>query len=282
MTTGAQSFFTLRAAQEKLGLSRTVLTGLISAGFVTPGRSTRGELKFSFQDLLLLRTAYALQRGRIAPSKILRSLADLKASLPTELPLTGLRITAVGPDVAVRDPQGLLEATSGQLLMDFDVSPANGSVAFLDRPVKAKSGEAISTAEAFAIDLFKQGESLEATAPEAAESAYREALRLDPDLEAAYLNLGALLCEAGRCADAIGLYETAVDRCPDSPLIRFNRAVVLEDQDRIEDAMASYERSLELDPGLADAHFNLGRLQQKSGDARAALKHFSAYRRLQR
>jgi hypothetical protein len=38
---------------------------------------------------------------------------------------------------------------------------------------------------------------------------------------------------------------------------------------------------LEVDPKLADAHFNLGRLREHLGDARGALRHFSTYRRLQ-
>ena len=46
--------------------------------------------------------------------------------------------------------------------------------------------------------------------------------------------------------------------------------------------MASYERSLALDPTLADAHYNLGRLREQIGDKRGALRHFSADRRLQR
>ena len=35
--------FTLRAVQQNLGLTRTVLTGLIGSGFVTPGRGPRNE-----------------------------------------------------------------------------------------------------------------------------------------------------------------------------------------------------------------------------------------------
>jgi hypothetical protein len=70
------------------------LTGLVEAGFVTPARGPRNELRFSFQDVVLLRTAYQLQTVNIPSRKILRSLARLRASLPQELPLTGIRITA--------------------------------------------------------------------------------------------------------------------------------------------------------------------------------------------
>lgn len=274
MSSTSQSTFTLKGAQEKLGLSRTVLAGLISAGFVTPSRGARNEHRFTFQDLALLRTAHALQKSNISPRKILASLAKLKASLPSELPLTGLRITAVGADVAVRDRTGALEAAaSGQLLMDFDVADEGGKVSFLDRTTVPRGPDART--------LFREGERLEARDSSAAADAYRHALEADPSFVDAYLNLGAILCEAQHFGAAVTLYDEAVLHCPDAPLIRFNRAVALEDLGRVEEAIVSYETSLKLDPSLADAHFNIARLKERLGDARSALRHFNAYRRLQ-
>ena len=79
-----------------LGLSRAVISGLIASGFVTPSRGKRREYRFTFHDVVLLRTACALQQARIPARRILRSLQRLKATLPGELPISGLRITAVG------------------------------------------------------------------------------------------------------------------------------------------------------------------------------------------
>ena len=269
-----------------LGLSRTVVSGLISAGFVVPTRGPRNEHRFTFQDLMLLRTAYALQASKIPPRKILRSLARLKATLPATLPLTGLRITAVGADVAVRDRDGHWAADSGQLLMDFEVAPAGGagsSVTFLDHGATSTAGADDAAADADKADeWFQRGEALETSNPKAAEQAYKEALARRPEFTDAYLNLGAMLCETGHAAEAVELYDHALALCPPSALVFYNRAVALEDQQRAEEAVASYERALELDPALADAHYNIGRLQEMLGDPRGALRHFSAYRRLQR
>jgi len=271
-----ESTFTLRRVQAMLGLSRTVVSGLIGAGFVVPTRGPRNEHRFTFQDLMLLRTAYALQASKIPPRKILRSLARLKATLPETLPLTGLRITAIGADVAVRDRNGHWAADSGQLLMDFEVAPARdsggSSVAFLDHAAPADDADA----------WFQRAEALEASDPKGAEQAYQEALARRPEFTDAYLNLGAMWCEAGRFDEAVELYEHALALCPPSALVFYNRAVALEDQQRPREAIASYERALALDPALADAHYNIGRLQEVLGDARGALRHFSAYRRLQR
>ncbi len=273
---GTPSTYTLRRVQAMLGLSRTIVAGLIAEGFVAPTRGPRNEWRFTFQDLMLLRTAHALQASQIPPRKILRSLARLKATLPQELPLTGLRITAIGADVAVRDRSGQWQADSGQLLMDFDVAPLAGSVAFLARATAPSASSAPPGAPAW----FERGLALEATDPAAAEAAYRQALVLAPDLEAAYLNLGAMFSDAGRFGELAELSDAAVEYCPASPLIHFNRGVALDHLERPPEAIASYECSLLLDPTLADAHYNLGRLREQLGDKRGALRHFSAYRRL--
>lgn len=271
----ASARFSLRRVQAMLGLSRTIVAGLIDAGFVAPTRGSRNEWRFTFQDLMLLRTAHALQTAKIPPRKIVRSLARLKATLPRELPLTGLRITAIGADVAVRDRQGQWRSDSGQLLMDFEVSPAAGSVAIFERAP-------LPSAQPDAATWFAQGVALEATDAASAELAYRQALALAPDLAEAYLNLGAMCAEAGRFSDMEALSVQAVLHCPQVALVHFNRGVALDHLERLEDAAASYESSLALDPALADAHYNLGRLREQVGDKRGALRHFSAYRRLQR
>ncbi len=268
--------YTLRSIEEMLGLGRSVISSLISAGFVSPVRGNRNEYRFSFQDVVLLRTAYHLRAANIPARRMLRSLKQLKSRLPEELPLSGLRITAIGNDVAVRDGDAQWEAESGQLLMDFEVASTQGTVSFLQRAPVSESHAPVSAA-----GWFSHGERLEDKDPAAAEEAYRLALGLAPDHIDAYVNLGAMLCEAGRCSEAIELYDRAIHRCPLAPLLHFNRAIALEDLHRDRDALASYERCLELAPLLADAHYNAARLHEKLGEAQSALRHYSAFRRLQ-
>jgi tetratricopeptide (TPR) repeat protein len=270
------STFTLRRIQAMLGLSRHVVAGLIEAGFVSPTRGKRNEWRFTFQDLTLLRTAHALQSQAIPPRRILRSLARLKATLPAELPLTGLRITAMGADLAVRDRSGRLQADSGQLLLDFDVAPVGGTVAVLQRVPTPRAEDADPQS------IYARALALEDSDPAAAEASYLQALALAPDLEDAYLNLGAMLDAAGRHGELLRLCNAALQHCPDSALLHYNRGVALDHLERLEEAAASYERSLALDPKLADAHFNLAKLHHQAGDEQGALRHYSAYRRLQR
>lgn len=287
MTTGAT--YTLKRVQELLDLPRSVVTGLVADGFVRPARGPRNEYRFSFQDLLLLRTAHALSQANIAPRKILRALARLRGELPADLPLTGLRVSAIGDDVVVRDGHGARKVDSGQLVLDFEVNPARrgADVAFIDRrPTSTRTPAASPTRaadrRALARTWFEQGEQAEANNPKAAESAYREAIALEPTYVDAYLNLGALLCESGRCVEAADLYEHALQLGAVDALIHFNHAIALEDQRDFAGALRSYRHALMMQPELADAHYNIARLLEKQGDAQGALRHFSAYRRLAR
>lgn len=269
---------TLRGIQEMLGLSRSAVARLIANGFVSPSRGPRNELRFSFRDVVVLRTAHQLQAADIPTRKIVSALRQLRTTLPDELPLSGLRITAVGSTVAVRERESQWEAESGQLLMDFEVAPEAGSVmTFVEREPNLPPTPPRASADA----LFTLAEALEACDGAAAESAYRQVLAAAPDHADAYLNLGAMLCEAGRDAEAVALYDAALARCPNVALLHFNRAVALEDLARFPEALRSYGRSIELDPALADAHFNAARLHDHLGHTQQAIRHFSAYRRLQ-
>ena len=66
----SESPYTIRSIQEMLGLSRGVISSLIAAGFVAPTRGPRNEYRFTFQDVVLLRTAVELaaRSGRPRPA----------------------------------------------------------------------------------------------------------------------------------------------------------------------------------------------------------------------
>jgi tetratricopeptide (TPR) repeat protein len=259
-----------------LGVSRRVVSGLIAAGFVTPSRGPRNEFRFTFQDVVLLRTALQLRSAKIPPRKIVHALARLKAELPDELPLSGIRVTAVGNAIAVKTGPSQWDAITGQLLLDFEVAEIKGDVVFLDATPGQKN------AALQAEDWYDLAGQLMESDVRGAEQAYRKALELAPEpLYAAYVDLGALLCEEeGRCEDALGVFEEALSHFPDDAVLHFNRAVALEGLGRLDDAAQSYERCLEQNPAYADAHHNLALIRDKLGDKQGLVRHLSAYRRL--
>ena len=264
--------YTLKNIEEMLGLPRNVVTGLVESGFVSPTRGPRNEYRFTFQDVVLLRTAHHLKSSRIPARKMLRALQQLREKLPEEAPLTALRIRAIGNDVAVRNADAQWEADNGQLLMDFEVGAVRGSVSFLERaPGKGPSAD----------EWFRRGEQLEANDAKRAEAAYRESLALAPGHADASLNLGAMLCERGAYAEALDVFDRALAVAPESVLVWFDRGIALEELGRVRDALKSYERCLELAPDFSDAHFNAARLHEQLGNKQGAVRHYSAYRRLQ-
>ena len=269
---------TLRSIQEMLGLSRSVVMGLVAAGFVVPQRGPRNEYRFSFQDVVLLRTAYQLRLANVAPRTLLRSLRKLRASLPQELPMSGLRIRAVGADVAVKVGDAQWEAQTGQMLLDLEVTGASANtVAFLQHAQSAPEDEAGT-----ALDFYERALACEQQDPRAAEAAYRQAVRLEPRFADAFANLGALLCEHGRWKDAVAVFDEGLRHNPDAVLLLFNRAIALEELGRNDEALAAYLACLQMDADYADAHYNAARLLEIRGRRQAALQHYSAYRRLQR
>jgi len=265
----------MRAANQFFGLSRHAVLRLIELGFVAPEKEDGKGWRFSFQDQVLLRSANELRAARIPTRQILRSLRLLKASMPPEFPLAGIRITAEGDRVTVRSAEAHWEPETGQLILDLRLEPCGGSVSrLLPSTTPTRSGVDLN-------DLFAQAESLEEAAPEAAEDTYRQILVEDPTYAHAYLNLGFMLCEAGRCHSAVELYEDGVRFCPDDPLMHFNRAVAREGTGDIEGALASYEEAVRLQPDLLDAHRNAALLYADVGQKQKAIRHFSAFRRLQ-
>ena len=103
-----------------LGLSLGQVRAWVRAGFLEPERGPRGELRFSFQDLVLLRTAKGLVAAHVPSRRVRQALARLKHQLPSGRPLTAVRILADGKRIIARDGRELWNPESGQALLDFD------------------------------------------------------------------------------------------------------------------------------------------------------------------
>jgi tetratricopeptide (TPR) repeat protein len=262
-----------------LGLSRHAISKLIQLGFVEPLRGPGRVYQFSFRDVVLLRSAHDLREARIPTRKILRTLRSLRNALPQDVPMGGLRITAAGDRITVRQDDAQWEPETGQHVMDFSVSPGERKVSFISQRAASEGAEFPEADDGPA--SFEGAEELEETRPAAAEQMYRRLIADDPRHADAYLNLGFMLCEAARWQEAVALYAAAVVHCADDPLVHYNLAVALEALGRTDEALESYEACLRLQPDLADAHQNAALLYAQSGQKQLAIRHFSAFRRLQ-
>lgn len=274
-----QQTYGVRDVEKLLRMPRRTLRALIAAGFVAPARGPRNAWQFSFQDLILLRTAQALVDAKLSARRITQSLKALRKRLPETMPLSGLRIRAVGDRVIVSERDGRWQADSGQYLLAFEGDPSEGSLGVIETRAADRDAEraAVSTRDT---DWFERAVALEREDPDAARKAYERGLADDPARADARLNLGRLLHESGKLAQAERIYREALQAGSRDPLLHYNLGVLLEDMDRKAEAMRAYEAALRDDPGLADGHYNLALLYEESGRAKDAIRHMAKYKRL--
>ena len=271
--------YSVRDVERVLRLSRSTIQGLIKGGFVAPTRGPRREYRFSFQDLIVLRTARALTQAKVPGRRIRRSLEDLREHLPETAPLSGLSIRAIGDRVVVRDGKAHWQVDDGQYVLELDVSVDHGELRVVERrePIADPANEPAASEPH---DWFSEGLELENVDPRAAQEAYRRAVDDDPQNCDAWINWGRLLHEHGGKREAESIYQRALSACGPDPLLMFNLGVVLEDLGRQNAAVDAYHTALEEDPDLADCHYNLARLYESLGRPQHAIRHLGQYRRL--
>ena len=266
--------YTTADVAQLLGLSPQQIRRFVHAGFIRPVYGARGGFLFSFQDLILLRTAAVLRKANISASRTLRTLRSLRQQLPSGRSLTEVRITADGTDVVVHDGTTAWHPESGQLLLDFTVS----DLAAKAEPIAKKRFRLDQ--DFSATEWFETGLELEIVAPLEARQAYVRVLTLDPRHADAHVNLGRLLHEEGRTVEAATHYLQALRYDAGHTTAAFNLGVAMEDLGRTSEAMKAYQQCIAADPAFADAHFNLAALLEKIGDQRGAIRHLTKYRRL--
>jgi tetratricopeptide (TPR) repeat protein len=261
-----------------LQVSAARVRALVRAGFLTPARGAHRQLLFTFQDVVLLRTAQGLSEAKVPAQRIRLALQRLREELPVGRSLASVRIATLGTRLVVSDRDGPWEPDSGQRVLDFEVAPLAASAApFARRSAEsARAREADFDAEAW----FALAVDLEAVAADEARDAYRRALELDPTHADSHINLGRLLHEAGNVNAALEHYRKASTLRTDDAIAHFNLGVALDDLGRLDAAAVAYRAALEADPALADAHFNLAGIFERLGKKAAAIRSWKSYRSL--
>jgi len=269
--------YTTREVAEVLGLPASRIQGWTRSGLLTPERDARGGWRFSFQDIVLLRTARELLDQDVPARRVREALEALRTQLPVGRPLSAVQVTAVGDRIVVHDDETAWEPDSGQIQIDFSVSElARSAEPVARRALEARAEDTGLSADAW----YDTALDLESVAVDEAATAYRRAITIDPTHVDAHINLGRLLHEDGETAEAERHYREATLADPENARAFYNLGVALEDQGLRPGALEAYLRSLALDPRLAVAHFNASRLLEEKGDRTAALQHLADYKRL--
>ena len=277
--------YSVRDVEKLAGLPRRRIRSLVEAGLVSPARGPRNAWRFSFQDLILLRSARALATARVPRKRIRSSVEELKRRLPESMPLSGVSLSTGADGVVVREGDRRWQVESGQYLLGFGPEDAAAGEVALPPPEEADATPRVlkrqpAARPASAEDWFERGAVLEAQDQEAAREAYAQAIAADPGLLKARINLGCLLHEMGRLEQAEATYREALRIHGPEPVVLYDLGVLLEDMGRKREAMHAYETALRRDETFADCHYNLALLCRGLGRPREAIQHMAAYRRL--
>jgi tetratricopeptide (TPR) repeat protein len=253
-------------------------------GFIKPSVRDEGRSFYSFRDLIAVKVAKALLDAGVPLRRVRRSLTALADRLP-ELAsaLSSLRIRCQGDRVIVEHAEGNFDAATGQLVLDFEVATLEREAASVHALpwVDSEQQEPETAYEWFlrGNELEEQwgGSPVDTAGFEAAQHAYLHALQLDPELAAAWTNLGSMMAERGDFDAARDHYDKALRIDPDQPEAQCNLAeLALRDGD-VDVAIAGYRQVLRLHPDWIEAHYGLARALLEVGGKAQALAHLERF-----
>ena len=235
----ADQHFSLREAARILEVPEARLRALARAGLLTSQHGPIGPLSFAFHDLLLLRTTKGLLESGVPMRQIRRIWVSLREQLSAELPLTSISIHTDGEQVVASDGRVRWRPESGQMLLDFEA-----------REIVERAGEAVDAGSPRVLALLD------------AEPAPGVA---SPDGRGTGPASGEFVPQRAPAAGA--------GEAPPSAEDWYQTGCELE-ASGLERAREAYQRALELDPGLPDAHVNVGRLLHLGGEPGRAEFHY--------
>lgn len=271
--------YTVAEVAKILDLAPEQVRAFVRQGLIEVVRGPRNEYRFTFRDLLLLRTARGLRDNDVPIRKVRVALQALRAQLPEDRPVSAVQVFAEGHEVVVQDADARWAPASGQMLFDFDVADLERKVRLLVPASSApEAGDADRDLDAEG--WLEVGLELELSQPDRARDAYRRALERSPQHLEARVRLARLLHDKGWLEAAGGHFDLALIIDPDSAEAHFNQGVLLEDLTRSDEAIEAYRRSIGLDPEGREAYLNLARLLERLGRKQEALQTLETFRSL--
>jgi tetratricopeptide (TPR) repeat protein len=265
-TDGVRRLYTAAELTDLLHVTRDRLRAWMRAGLVQPANAEGGVAYFDFRQVSGAKTLSGLAAAGANKERLVRSLRQLRTWMPeVEEPLARLAASP-GGELLVRLENGQLAEPSGQLVFDFESEEGAAPAA----PVLSAEP---ATAEQWH-DLGLRHE--EAGRLTEAARAYRQALHVGGPDGQTYFNLANVLYRLG---DKEGARERLylAGAWQDDAATWNNLGTVLEELGQWDEAHGAYLRALALDPGYADAHYNLADLLDELGTPGEAAGHWRAY-----
>ncbi len=257
-----------------LQISSRQLQGWERAGIIPQQQS------YSFQDLGQLRILRALREEDVSVASIRHSIVAMKAVAGMANPLQEASLVRTGTRLAFRHRGAMVDPIRRQLLFDFERRNSRWPGRRPARSRRRCAGRRRALARGVQEMFLKAVQAEEAGEKIRAIKLYQEIMELDPSFAPAWINLGTIHFHLREFGWAEQLYRRATEIDPTYVLAFFDLGNVLDELQRPDESITAYRRAVALAPGYADAHYNLALAHERKGEARAALRHWQAYARL--
>lgn len=243
-----------------LGVSLARIRGWSRAGLIRPERTVHRLELFEFRQVAAAKSLADLVRAGVSIARIRASLDRVRTWLPgAEETLAGRPLLGSGGGLCLRLEGGELADPTGQLLFDFDSTPARCAL-----PLPRSPGEWLREAQR----REESGELSEAA------RAYHEALAGDPRLAEARFGLANVLYLLEDAAEAAAEYLRAVEIDPEYIEAWNNLGNALAELGEVDAALSAYRRALAIEPEYGDARFNLAEALWSDGALPEARAHY--------
>ena len=241
------------------------------------------EKSYSFEHLAQLRTLREIRGKRISIGSIRRSVDAMQKVSGMRNALLETSAVLHRSGLSFRHGGALVDPRTRQLAFDFETVEATGKAVKTGyNRLRLENGQPGTLAGARIQEMFLHAVQLEEKASTLDEAAaiYQEILTLKPDHAPACINLGTIFYNKQEFDRAERMYRHATEADPQYALAFFDLGNVLDEMKRLEEAIEAYSRAIALVPQYADAHYNLALAFERRGERRRALRHWTAYVRL--
>lgn len=252
--------FTPAMLQQKLDIPVGVVRRWERLGLIEPVQRVYRLPYFDFQEVAAVRRLQEMLKSGIPRDRIEQSLSGLRQLLPSvDRPLAQLEILARDSRVVFRDGNGLVEARTGQRMLDFD-----------PEPLDVLSNSSDSDSEESDTSGFSEAPN---TIPIPTFGVVSETTPANWNAEE-WFDHGCGLLGDDEILEAIEAFRMALMLCPDDAEIHFYLASALYRHGNVGGAMERYHVAVELDHEYIEAWTQLGCLRFETGDSQAAIEAF--------
>jgi tetratricopeptide (TPR) repeat protein len=230
---------------------------------------------YSFQDLVQLRKLRDLRATRLSVANIRASIHAMRQVSGVANPLLESSTVRNGTRLNFRLSGAMMEPIARQFVFDFD-SSQHSQLAEVSSAASHQAARESRVQGLFfeAVRMEEKGKTQEAVAD------YEAILALDPHHAPACINLGTIQYNQRQFIEAERLYRRATAADPNYALAFFDLGNVLDELQRLPEAIAAYCTAIRLAPHYGDAHYNVALAYERTGERRAALRHWTNYIKL--